>query len=131
MSKRFFEIALAVVAAIVFLAPAPAAAQTPSTAAVTKQAAKTWTPPRTPDGKPDISGIFSNASVVPLERRPDALDSSVVPPLVRQARECRCARSVALASKKEGSRTGDRAYAGGLLAGHGAATGATGVRCAG
>jgi hypothetical protein len=38
----------------------PCAAQTP--------AAKTWTAPRTPDGKPDLEGIWNNATLTPLER---------------------------------------------------------------
>jgi hypothetical protein len=31
-------------------------------------AQKTWTMPRTPDGKPDLQGIWNNATLTPLER---------------------------------------------------------------
>src|SRR5438874_13466315 len=41
---------------------APAAAQSRSTAP------KRWTTPRTPDGQPDLQGIWSNATITPLER---------------------------------------------------------------
>ncbi len=30
--------------------------------------AKSWTAPRTPDGQPDLQGIWSNATITPLER---------------------------------------------------------------
>jgi hypothetical protein len=41
---------------IVFLAAIPAIAQKP------------WTPPRTPDGQPDLQGIWNNATLTPMER---------------------------------------------------------------
>jgi hypothetical protein len=41
---------------------APAAAQAPATPA------KPWTMPRMPDGKPDLQGTWSNATLTPLER---------------------------------------------------------------
>ena len=52
-------------------APAPAAAR--PAAAKARPAAKTgasrgWTVPRTPDGKPDLQGLWTNATVTPLER---------------------------------------------------------------
>ena len=36
--------------------------------ALSIQAADNWTMPRTPDGKPDLQGIWSNASQTPLQR---------------------------------------------------------------
>jgi hypothetical protein len=47
----------------------PAAAQSPITAAATKTGS--WTPPRTPDGQPDLQGIWNNGTVTPMERPAD------------------------------------------------------------
>src|SRR5260370_1046070 len=76
MSHRFLESiltssgALAVVIAVVSLAPIRVAAQTSSAAgkAKTTATARAWTQPRTPDGQPDLQGIWSNATTTPLER---------------------------------------------------------------
>ena len=41
-------------------------AKTPAAAKVTEN--KSWTPPHLPDGQPDLQGVWSNATNVPLER---------------------------------------------------------------
>jgi hypothetical protein len=57
--------ALAVAIAAVLLAPERAAAQAPV------KALAIWSQPRTADGQPDLQGIWSNATITPLERPND------------------------------------------------------------
>src|SRR5580658_780055 len=47
---------------VLLLTAMPAAAQT------SPGAAKTWTVPRTPDGRPDLQGLWNNTTLTPLER---------------------------------------------------------------
>jgi hypothetical protein len=48
------------------LAQSPASKPGPK--ATAKPAGSTWKVPRTPDGKPDLQGVWSNAIITPLER---------------------------------------------------------------
>ena len=60
-----------VLAALIVWAPlavAPVAGQTPSSAANTKGTTKTETTPRTAWGDPDLQGVWSYATLTPLER---------------------------------------------------------------
>jgi hypothetical protein len=64
---------LAATIAFMLIAQPPVAGQSASPAtkpaqAKTTSAGKPWTLPRTPDGKPDLQGIWGNATVTPLER---------------------------------------------------------------
>jgi hypothetical protein len=75
MMRRFLAatVALSAMAAVLLITHAPAAGQATAPAskaepAKTTSAGKPWTPSRTPDGKPDLQGIWGNATVTPLER---------------------------------------------------------------
>jgi hypothetical protein len=62
--------------AVASLTLSPVNGQTPS-AATKPASAKTWSPPRTPDGHPDLQGIWNAATITPLER-PEALAGKAV-----------------------------------------------------
>jgi hypothetical protein len=65
MSRRCFSL-LAVLTSV--LLSTAVAAQAPGSAK------KSWAPPRTPDGQPDLQGVWTNMTVTPLERPADLAD---------------------------------------------------------
>ena len=73
MNYRFLAslCTLTAAATVAVLLPAKAAGQN-GVAAVEKAAAalapKNWTAPRTPDGRPDLQGLYTNGILTPLER---------------------------------------------------------------
>ena len=78
MKRRVFGSigALGVAIAMTSLAPAPVSGQAPARA----QADKSYTAPRTPDGKPDLQGVWDYRTATPL-----ALDLPI-PAMVSSAR---------------------------------------------
>src|SRR5260221_3415158 len=62
---------LAIVAAAVLVVRADAQTRSDSTQKVIKTSStKTWIPTRTPDGQPDLQGVWTNATLTPFERAP-------------------------------------------------------------
>src|SRR2546421_4152628 len=60
--------ALAAIVGILLMSPVPAAGQAPSSASKAAGGGKSWTAPHTPDGAPDLQGIWNTATITPLER---------------------------------------------------------------
>jgi hypothetical protein len=66
----------ALLGAAILLVPLSLLCETP--AAAKAGAGKTWTPPRTPDGQPDLEGVWTNSTLTPLERPADLAGKAVL-----------------------------------------------------
>ena len=96
MSERCVS-ASVVVIALLWVAPPPAAGQ------AAPDEVGMWTVPRTPDGRPDLQGVWANNNVTPLQR-PEALGERTV------LTDEEVARLKANAARLFGTDAGDAAF---------------------
>jgi hypothetical protein len=95
--RHRFATEVGVLAALIVWAPwavAPDAGQTPSSAANTKGKTNTETTPRTAWGDPDLQGVWSYASLTPLERPAAVAGREFFTPEEAAAREAEAAVDV-------------------------------------
>jgi len=71
---------VAVLMAAVFAWPMSAAGQAPAGKQNAKRLSNNWIAPRTPDGQPDLQGIWTNATLTPLERPADLAGKEFLTP---------------------------------------------------
>jgi hypothetical protein len=77
-SKHQWLMGAAAVIAVAMLSSASLPGQVATAAGAAKAAVKPWTLPRTPDGHPDLQGIWSIATLTPLERPKEFADKPVL-----------------------------------------------------
>ena len=70
MTVRSLAVWLTVIALVGWLAPGAAMAQ--------QAVSDTWTAPRTPDGHPDLQGVWDFRTITPLERPLELGDKAVL-----------------------------------------------------
>jgi hypothetical protein len=100
MSRRVPVVIPGVLAIVaVLLAPAAAGQAAKSTA---KSNAKAWTQGRTPDGQPDLTGVWTNPTITPFERPADQAGKQFLTEQEAAALEERAARAAVDAPPRPG-----------------------------